>query len=88
MKVGYDESIYKEDMDMLLLTLTKRTISKKQLWNCVGYLPITFVDTSDSIDARAEISHTFYSDTILNEQLFLLALTDNQREHYFLQFLI
>ncbi len=77
MKVGYDESIYKEDMDMLLLTLTKRTISKKQLWNCVGYLPITFVDTSDSIDARAEISHTFYSDTILNEQLFKIELTES-----------
>lgn len=64
-------------MDMLLLTLTKRTISKKQLWNCVGYLPITFVDISDSNDARAEISHTFYSDTILNDQLFEIELTES-----------
>ncbi len=77
MKSGYDETIYKEDMDMLLLTLTKRTISKKQIWNCNGYIPITFVDTSDSIDSRADISHTFYSNTILNNILFKLELTES-----------
>lgn len=77
MKSGYDESIFKQDMDMLLLTLTERTISKRQHWNCKGYMPITFVDTSDLIDVRADISHTFYSDTILNDRLFKLELTES-----------
>lgn len=77
MKSGYDESIYKDDMNMLLLTLTERTLSKRQRWYCIGYMPITFVDTSDIIDTRADISHTFYSDTILNERLFKLELTES-----------
>lgn len=77
MKSEYDKTIYKEDMDMLLLTLTNRTISKKQIWNCKGYMPITFVDTSDFIDSRADVSHTFYSDTILNNILFELELTES-----------
>ena len=77
MKSEYDETIYTEDMDMFLPTLTERTISKKQIWNCKGYMPITFVDTSDLIDLRADISHTFYSDTILNDILFKLELTES-----------
>lgn len=77
MKNGYDESMYKEDMEMLLLTLTDRTISKKQIWNCTRYMPITFVDISDLIDARADISQTFYSDTILNDRRFRFELTES-----------
>ena len=77
MKSVYDGAIFKEDMDMLLHTLTKRTISKKQIWNCNGYVPITFVDTSDSSAPAADISHIFYTDTIFNNILFDLELTES-----------
>ena len=77
MKSVYDGAIFKEDMDMLLHTLTKRTISKKQIWNGNGYVPITFVDTSDSSAPAADISHIFYTDTIFNNILFDLELTES-----------
>ncbi|MFQ7841080.1 MAG: hypothetical protein ACLRHD_06565 [Thomasclavelia spiroformis] len=78
MKSTYDETIFKEDMEMLLLTLTKRTTSKKQIWNCKKYVPITFIDTSEVSEerAKADIFHTFYSETLLNSRLFNLELTE------------
>lgn len=76
MKNTYDEAMFIEDMHMLLHTLTERTILKKQIWNCKKYTPITFIDNSDMDEARAEISHTFHSETSLNGRLFKLELNE------------
>lgn len=71
------EEIYQENMELLLRSLTERTLSGKQEWVELQYYPIGFVQDDDSDEREAYISQMFELETEFNGRKYYLDLAEN-----------
>ena len=71
------EEIYQENMELLLRSLTERTLSGKQEWAELQYYPISFVQDDDSDEREAYISQMFELETEFNGRKYYLDLAEN-----------
>ena len=71
------EEIYQENMELLLRSLTERTLSGKQEWAELQYYPIGFVQNDDSDEREVYISQMFELETEFNGRTYYLDLAEN-----------
>lgn len=71
------EEIYQENMELLLRSLTERTLSGKQEWVELQYYPIGFVQDDDSDEREAYISQMFELESEFNGRKYYLDLAEN-----------
>lgn len=71
------EEIYQENMELLLRSLTERTLSGKQEWAELQYYPIGFVQDDDSDEREVYISQMFELETEFNGRTYYLDLAEN-----------
>ncbi len=71
------EEIYRENMELLLRSLTERTLSGKQEWAELQYYPIGFVQDDDSDEREAYISQMFELETEFNGRKYYLDFAEN-----------
>lgn len=78
------EEIYQENMELLLRSLTERTLSGKQEWAELQYYPIGFVQDDDSDEREAYISQLFKSSYYFRWFLIINQLAHNYQLVYML----
>lgn len=76
MEMYEDIDIDKETMELLLRSLAKRTLSGKQKWEGLTYMPISFMRRNEDAEDDTFISQMFEMETELNGRRYSLEVME------------